>query len=264
VITQNRPLRDPAGERLFSLRWHEQCLGEQAKQQVLALGRLGRSLRRIQDETGLRRETASIYLKAAGIAIPPPDRRKQRLAKPAIPVTTGSADSQPTPSANFCEPSREAIELGLRSGRICSQAGFRGGYQTVKRFVRKLRGWQTPEACAVIVTGPGEEGPVDYGHGPMVRDPQSGKYRRTRLFVLTLEYSRKAVRLLIITLKCLGAPAPIPRPRRSPHPSTSSAPAKPPDSSTSRSPPSTGTNSTCGTRGRRSSNAVSRHRRCRC
>lgn len=31
----------------------------------------------------------------------------------------------------------------------------------------------------------------------MVRDPQSGKYRRTRLFALTLGYSRKSVRLLI-------------------------------------------------------------------
>src|SRR5262249_61145142 len=32
--------------------------------------------------------------------------------------------------------------------------------------------------------------------GPMVRDPQTGKFRRTRLFVMTLGYSRKAVRLL--------------------------------------------------------------------
>ena len=48
----------------------------------------------------------------------------------------------------------------------------------------------------MILTAPGEEGQVDYGSGPMVRDPQSGKYRRTRLFVLTLGYSRKAVRLL--------------------------------------------------------------------
>jgi len=30
----------------------------------------------------------------------------------------------------------------------------------------------------------------------MVRDPETGKYRRTRLFVLTLGYSRKSVRLL--------------------------------------------------------------------
>ena len=31
----------------------------------------------------------------------------------------------------------------------------------------------------------------------MVRDPQSGKYRRTRLFVMTLGHSRKSVRLLV-------------------------------------------------------------------
>ena len=55
-----------------------------------------------------------------------------------------------------------------------------------------------PEARAVIIiTAPGEEAQVDYGTGPMVRDPQSGKYRRTRLFVMTLGYSRKAVRLLV-------------------------------------------------------------------
>jgi hypothetical protein len=49
----------------------------------------------------------------------------------------------------------------------------------------------------VIETAPGEEAQVDYGAGPMVRDPHSGKYKRTRLFVLTLGYSRKSVRLLV-------------------------------------------------------------------
>ena len=37
---------------------------------------------------------------------------------------------------------------------------------------------------------------MDYGTGPTIRDPSSGKYRRSRLFVLTLGYSRKCVRLL--------------------------------------------------------------------
>jgi hypothetical protein len=49
----------------------------------------------------------------------------------------------------------------------------------------------------VIQTAPGEEAQVDYGTGPMVRDRNTGKYRRTRLFVLTLGYSRKSVRLLV-------------------------------------------------------------------
>ena len=53
------------------------------------------------------------------------------------------------------------------------------------------------EAGVVITTAPGEEGQVDYGDGPMVRQPGTGKDRRTRLFVLTLGYSRKAVHLLV-------------------------------------------------------------------
>jgi transposase len=77
--------------------------------------------------------------------------------------------------------------------------GFSGGYQTVQRFVRKLQGSSRSEPVGIIVTGPGEECQVDYGTGPMVRDAQSGKYRRTRLFVMTLGYSRKSVRLLVFS-----------------------------------------------------------------
>ena len=43
---------------------------EKAKQeQVIALGRLGWSLRRIEAATGVRRETAGSYLRSAGIAL---------------------------------------------------------------------------------------------------------------------------------------------------------------------------------------------------
>jgi transposase len=74
--------------------------------------------------------------------------------------------------------------------------GFPGRYASVRRFVVKLRGQRTLEPHAVIVTAPGEEGQVDYGDGAMVRHPLTRKYRRTRLFVFTLGYSRKSVRLL--------------------------------------------------------------------
>src|SRR5438445_2169670 len=197
------------------------ALSEQAKQRVIALGRLGWSLRRIEQETGVRRETASVYLKAAGITVGPRGRprRQGASAKPAISVVSGLAakpaisvatDSGPPktavgPSASICEPFREAIELGLREGRnamgiwqdLVAQSGFSGRYGTVKRFVRKLHGGQTAEACGVIITAHGEETQVDYGSGPMVRDPHSGKYRGKRLFVMTLGYSRKSVRLLV-------------------------------------------------------------------
>jgi transposase len=191
-------------------------LSEEKKNQVIALGQLGWSLRRIQQTTRIRRETAAAYLRAAGIAIRPPrgwgkrapakpanevttDSGTAGAAKPAIQVTT---DSTAIPSAS--EPHREFIEEGLARGRnamgiwqeLVDQHGFTGSYESVKRFVRKQRGNQSPEARAVILTAPGEEAQVDYGAGPMVRDPNTGKYRRTRLFVLTLGFSRKCVRLL--------------------------------------------------------------------
>jgi len=191
-------------------------LSEEKRQQVIALGRLGWSLRRIQRATHIRRETAASYLRSAGIPVRPPAGWGRRApAKPANEVITDfGAESAPiavpeTPgrssSASACEPYRELIELGLSRGRnakaiwqdLVDSHGFAAGYQSVQRFVGKLRGAATPEARTVIETAIGEEAQVDYGSGPMVRDPSTGKYRRTRLFVLTLGYSRKCVRLLV-------------------------------------------------------------------
>ena len=116
-------------------------LSEDKKQQVIALGRLGWSLRRIQEATGVRRETAGDYLRAAGIALRPVGWPAK--SKPAIGVTTdsepGNVPVSSTPSA--CEPYREAIELALVKGRnamaiwqdLVDQNGFAGGYQSVKR-----------------------------------------------------------------------------------------------------------------------------------
>lgn len=78
-------------------------LSEAKKQQVIALGRLGWPLRRIEQETGVRRETAGAYLKAAGIGVRPPGAWGRRPpAKPANEneVTTGSDGAKPTPTVN--------------------------------------------------------------------------------------------------------------------------------------------------------------------
>ena len=187
-------------------------LSDEKKQQAIALGRLGWSLRRIQKETGIHRETVSAYLKAADIPMrlprgqyirPKPASRDDEVitdlaAKPAsqsAEVITGfgaglasvpatKPDSSPgfSPTVSASEPHREAIELGLARGRnamaiwqdLVDSSGFSAGYQSVRRYISKLRGSQSPEACAVIETSPGEECQVDYGDGPMVRDPESG------------------------------------------------------------------------------------------
>lgn len=74
-------------------------LSEEKKQQVIALGRLGWSLRRIEQETGIRRETATSYLKTAGVPVRPPGRWGHPTAKPAIGVTPDStAADAPKPA----------------------------------------------------------------------------------------------------------------------------------------------------------------------
>jgi transposase len=197
-------------------------LSEEKKQQVIALGRLGWSLRRIEAATSVRRETASDYLTGAGVPIrkrggrprlwPPNPATAPTVStdlgrsNPAttVPVSTDSTPDR-APSASACEPYRDVIVEALRRGRnamaiyqdLVDDHGFRARYASVRRFVVALSGTTPVEARVIITTAPGEEGQVDYGEGPMVRDAASGKHRRTRLFVLTLGYSRKAVRLLV-------------------------------------------------------------------
>ncbi len=213
-------------------------MNETKRELVLLLGRRGAKLRHIEEVTGVRRETASRYLKAAGIAVRPPRGWGKLPAKAANEVTTDSSGSdakaaneviteltpevaeQIAKAANeaitdieqrrapsvvsACVPYREYIEEQLKLGRnaksvwqdLVSEHGFPGSYPSVMRFARKVRGASGPEPCGLILTEPGEESQVDYGTGPLVRYPKTGKYKRTRLFAFTLGASRKSVWLL--------------------------------------------------------------------
>ena len=189
---------------------------EKAKQeQVIALGRLGWSLRQIEAATGVRRETAGGYLRSAGIALRMPGGwGRKPPAKAATSVTAGSDSSKPanevitgffsSAPAENSKPAnevitgflpevalpeqggkrlsgasaafREMIELELSRGRnamsiyqdLVDGHGFRSSYQSVQRFVRKLRGAVSPEARVIIETRPGE----DYGMRTITKRPR--------------------------------------------------------------------------------------------
>ena len=156
------------------------------KQQVLALLALGWSYRRIEAETGVRRETVSGY-------------DKQRRANPAKTFP----GSEPNPAKTFSSSRRfaaaiyhdaicEKLDAGLSSGRIwqdlVEEFGYGASYESLKRFIRTLP--STRRAVGVFVCAPGDEGQIDFFRGAPTLDPTTGQWKRPWVFRLMLSHSR--------------------------------------------------------------------------
>ena len=168
---------------------------------ILGLLRLGWSQRRIQRETGHRRETIARYGAAAGFFDPKPAKVATDAA--AAPERNAAATSPPATSRSRsnCEAHRPFIEAEIAKGRnavaiyqdLVEHHGYIGAYNAVKRFVRRLQPREPHVKCR-FESPPGHEMQVDYGEGAKTRHPVTGKYRRPRLFVMTLGFSRHAFR----------------------------------------------------------------------
>ena len=137
-------------------------LGREKREQILALGRLGWTLRRIEAETGVRRETASAYLKAAGIAIRPPRRwgkappKPASMRRPAV-SSTRFALRPPTALAVAGESGREfgsttRLPFALVEGRVSWPV------HDEVRGVRVLPSKSRPRGSAGFPQSPGHGG----------------------------------------------------------------------------------------------------------
>lgn len=180
------------------------------KTTVLTLLSRQKSQREIERLTGVDRKTIRRY-QALGVS--------QGAEANSPGVTTGSeagAGEIPPPrppapegsgitcASSACEGHRTWIEQQVRlkrNGRaiyqdLVDQFGFGASYESVKRFVRTLRRTD-PEQFDRLEFLPGEEAQVDYGEGALTLDPRTGRYRRPRLFVMTLRYSRRSFRRVV-------------------------------------------------------------------
>ncbi len=114
---------------------------------ILGLLRLGWSQRRIQRETGHRRETIARYGVAAGLLTSKP--AKMATDPAAAPEPDGAASSPPTvsQSRSNCDAHRPYIEGELAKGRnavaiyqhIVEHHGYVSAYNAVRRLVRRLQ-----------------------------------------------------------------------------------------------------------------------------
>jgi transposase len=180
---------------------------------VWTLLEAGASQRQIERVTGIDRKTIRGYQKRFATAAP---ANSPGVATDSPGVTTGLAQQIPPPrppasapvtttvTASACEPHRAFIEAQLRLRRnamaiyqdLVDHHGFAGAYNSVKRFACKLR-HREPEQFDRLAFLPGEEMQVDYGEGALTRVPGTDRYRKPRLFVATLRYSRRSFRCVV-------------------------------------------------------------------
>jgi transposase len=160
---------------------------------IATLAAKGWSGRKIARELGVDRQTVRRY-------------RVQPDSKPAIPPTGSAGGSDPKPAivpagsragrTSQCAPLAPVIEAALLAGLsaqriyqdLVSSHDFTGGYDAVKRFVRRLS-QRTDLPFRRMECAPGQELQVDFGLGAWVME--NGKRRRPHLFRAVLSHSRK-------------------------------------------------------------------------
>jgi transposase len=160
---------------------------------IYSLADRGWSQRRIASELGINRETVRRYLRLAKPAISIAGSEEEADRKPAISITGVGAGRR-----SRCESLAEVIgaklEVGLSARRIyqdlVEQNDFRDSYQSVQRFVRKIKATQ-PRRVWRMEARPGEEVQVDFALGAPIDDGAS-RSRRSWVFRMVLSYSRKA------------------------------------------------------------------------
>jgi len=112
---------------------------------IYSLYERGWSRRRIARELGIDRETVGRYLLLAKPAISATGVEGTGEAKPAI-STAGKGIGRKSQCEHLAEVIMAKVEVGLSAQRIyqdlLEENGFTDSYQSVKRFVRKLRSIQ--------------------------------------------------------------------------------------------------------------------------
>jgi transposase len=169
---------------------------------IVTLLKSGVSQREIERKTNINRKTIRKYAK---ILEKYPEKFDIQNTPPWPPANSSALQSTPEVATGInhsaCDPHKNWIEKQVKLGRnamaiyqdLIEQHNFENGYNSVKRFVRKFK-VSDPKQYDRLEFLPGEEAQVDYGEGARTLYLNSNKYRRPRLFVMTLKYSRRSFR----------------------------------------------------------------------
>jgi transposase len=206
----------------------------QEQEAITNLVRLGWGIRKIARELGVSRNTVRGY--ARSVEVLSAEALAEEILQGSPPSSTIETDPLSTPGSaaapNQTDPLSTAgitgrkslcadhaafilakCEAGLSAQRIYQdlrvEIAFPGSYQSVKRYVRRLRRTD-PKLVTRIEVEPGEEVQVDFGTGPTLL-PSDRTRKKTWIFRLVLSYSRKAYSQAVLRqdtetfLRCIEA-----------------------------------------------------------
>jgi len=163
--------------------------------EILRHLRKGQSDRAVARATSTDRKTVKRYREWA---------MEQRLLEGPLPSLSDlqrlldetMASPSPPQNVSSVEPYRdEVVKLRKQKVEIAAiwerlkERGYSGSYSAVYRFVRNLEPLE-PDVMVRVETKPGEEAQVDFGSAGKMIDPETGKLRKTWVFVMTLSWSR--------------------------------------------------------------------------
>jgi transposase len=202
----------------------------QEQEAIASLNRLGWGIRRIARELRLSRNTVRAYIRSLesprALAERAPNSAEGGFQIDPL-STTGSETpkNQTDPLSTTGNCGRKSlcddhdafilakVEAGLTAQRIYqdlrSEISFTGSYQSVKRYVRRIRR-SDPKLVHRIEVQPAEEVQVDFGTGPTLLQTDGIK-KKTWVFRLVLSYSRKAYSQAVLRqdtetfLRCIEA-----------------------------------------------------------
>jgi len=162
------------------------------REAILTLAAQGWAIRRIARELKIHRHTVQRYIEQSK-----EDSKCTTLSTagsdPKCTLSTAGKTGRKSRCDSLAQVIEAKVERGLSAQRIYQdlkiEVLFSGSYESVKRFVRRLRKADPARVWRIEVAA-GEEAQVDFGLGaPLIAG--EGRKQRTWIFRIVLSYSRK-------------------------------------------------------------------------
>src|SRR5579862_575625 len=164
--------------------------------QIIVRLRLGESIRSIvQSRVACRKKVRQVRKVALAQQwldtkneLPSDDVLAKHFKGPlSTPITQSRVLPYQEQIESWCQ---QGIQATTMHAALQRQYGFKGSYESVVRFVKKIKGRLAIKVTTILDFKAGECAQVDFGAGPKFHDDSTGEIISTWIFVMVLAWSR--------------------------------------------------------------------------